>query len=87
MKNILKLILRIPDVKKIRVRRAFCTGNYRGPGPVVFFDFKELNQGLTNADFGTSKDCKLNNYVSIPIFQLVYTSTHAILIAYNKLYS
>lgn len=85
MKNILKLILIIPDVKKIRVRRALC--NYRGPDPFVFFDFMELNQGLTNADFGTSKDCKLNNYVSIPIFQLVYTSTHAILIAYNKLYS
>lgn len=63
----------------IRVRRAFCTGNYRGS--VVFFDFMEFNQGLTNAHFGTSKDCKLNFYVSITTIQLVYTSTHAILIA------
>lgn len=54
MKNIFKLILRILNIKKIRVRHAFCTGNYRGA--VVFFDFMELNQGLTNADFRTSKD-------------------------------
>lgn len=79
MKNILKLTLRIPYIKKIRVRHAFCTRNSRGS--VDFYDFMELNQGLTNADFGTSKDCKLNNCGTIPTFQLVYTSTRAILIA------